>query len=135
MQANLKTRAQQKMSRSLGSFEGTMATKKGDEVMNETVSKAVLSGLGFASLTRDAIRETARDLVKKSKLTEDEGRRVVKEFERRLAPAERALAQKVNAAVRKALKQLDLEPSRQPKSAKTSAKNNLNRRHKKASAH
>ena len=41
---------------------------KGRAAMEEIISKAVLSGLGFVSLTRDAIHETARDLVKRSKI-------------------------------------------------------------------
>ena len=90
--------------------------------MNEIISKAVLSGLGFASLARDAIHETAQDLVKRSRLTEEEGKRVVKDFQRRLVPAERALAKKVNVAVRKALKELDRQPTARAKSPKVSAK-------------
>jgi polyhydroxyalkanoate synthesis regulator phasin len=77
--------------------------------MNEIISKAILSGLGFASLTQDAIRKTARDLVKRSKLSEEEGKRLVKDFQQRAAQAEKTLGKKVDTAVRKALKQFDLE--------------------------
>ena len=88
--------------------------------MNDVISKAVLSGLGFASLTRDAIRETAQVFVKQSKLSEQEGRRLVKEFQQRTATAEKALEKRVNQAVRKALKTLDLKPA--AKSGKASGK-------------
>jgi polyhydroxyalkanoate synthesis regulator phasin len=77
--------------------------------MNEIISKAVFSGLGFASLTGEAIRKTAQDLVKRSKLSEAEGKRLVKDFQRRSVVTERAMKRNVDAAVRKALKQLDLE--------------------------
>jgi polyhydroxyalkanoate synthesis regulator phasin len=77
--------------------------------MNEMISRAILSGLGFASLTRDAIRQTAQHLVKRSKLSEDEGRRLVKDFQKRSARAQKVLEKKVNVAVRKALKQVGLE--------------------------
>ena len=77
--------------------------------MDEIISKAVLSGLGFASLTGDAIRESARHLVKRSKLSEEEGKRLVKDFQHRAARAERVLKKNVNTAVRKVLKRLDLE--------------------------
>jgi len=89
--------------------------------MNETISKAVLSGLGFASLAGEAIRETARGLVKKSKISEEEGRRVVEAFHARLARAERTLEKRVNMAVRKALKQLELASPRNPKATKDKA--------------
>ncbi len=59
--------------------------------MNEMISRAILSGLGFASLTRDAIRQTAQHLVKRSKLSEDEGRRLVKDFQKRSARAQKVL--------------------------------------------
>jgi polyhydroxyalkanoate synthesis regulator phasin len=88
--------------------------------MNQIISKAILSGLGLASLTRDAIRETAHDLVKRSKLSEEEGKRLVKDFQRRSVRAEKVLEKKVGTAVRKALKHLNLEQAgRQAKSAKS----------------
>lgn len=77
--------------------------------MNEIISKAILTGLGFASLTKDAIQETARDLVKQSKLSESEGKRLVKDFQDRAVHAEHRLKKKVDSAVRKALKKLDLQ--------------------------
>ena len=90
--------------------------------MNEVISKAVLSGLGFASLTGEAIRKTAHDLVKRSKLSEEEGKRLVKNFQRRSVVAERSLKKNVDAAVKKALKQLDLERIPHAKGEKTSTK-------------
>ena len=77
--------------------------------MDEIISKAVVSALGFASLTRDVIYESARHLVKRSKLSEEEGERLVKDFQLRAARAERVLKKNVNVAVRKALKHFDLE--------------------------
>ena len=91
--------------------------------MNELISRAILSGIGFASLTRDAIRETAEEFVKQSKLSEEEGRRLVESFQGRTEQAHKALEKKVNAAVRKAVKQFDLEPpGRQEKAAKPNGK-------------
>lgn len=90
--------------------------------MNELISKAILSGLGFASLTQDAIRKTAKDLVGRSKLSEAEGKRLVKDFQQRAAHAEKVLEKKVDVAVRKALKQLDLKRIPHPaKHAKAAA--------------
>jgi polyhydroxyalkanoate synthesis regulator phasin len=91
--------------------------------MNKVISKAILSGLGFASLTRDAIRETAQVFVKQSKLSEKEGRRLVKEFQQRSVSAQKALEKKVDEAVRKAIKTLDLSTSApRAKSSKSSGK-------------
>ena len=97
--------------------------KKGFATMNDVISKAILSGLGFASLTRDAIRETAQVFVKQSKLSEQEGRRLVKEFQHRSLSAQKTLEKKVDEAVRKAIKSLDLAPSsRSKKSSKSKGK-------------
>lgn len=87
--------------------------------MNETISKAVLSGIGFASLARDAIRDTAENLIKQSTLTQKEGERVVAEFQRRLVKTQKAVEKKVNAEVRKALKQLDLKTAAPAKNTAT----------------
>ena len=96
--------------------------------MNEVISKAILSGLGFASLTRDVIRETAQSFVKQSKLSEHEGRRLVKEFQDRSLSAQKSLEKKVNEAVRKAIKTLDLEPAKKKSKPKPRAKSGVKRR-------
>ncbi len=91
--------------------------------MNDIISKAVFSGLGFAALTGEAIKKTANELVKRSKISEEEGKRLVKDFKRRSVVTERALKRNVDAAVRKALKQLDLGgPSHRGRSAKSGTK-------------
>lgn len=76
--------------------------------MNDLINRALLCGMGLASLTKDAIRKTAEDLVDQSKITEDEGRRLVKELQRRSAQAEKILEKKIDAAVHKALGTLNL---------------------------
>jgi polyhydroxyalkanoate synthesis regulator phasin len=76
--------------------------------MKELITKALLSGLGFASLTKEAIQKTAEDLVDQSKISEEEGRRLVKDFQRRSAKAEKGLEKKALAAVNKVLKNLKL---------------------------
>jgi polyhydroxyalkanoate synthesis regulator phasin len=97
--------------------------------MNNIISKAVLSGLGFASLTGEAIQKTAHDLVKRSKLSESEGKRLVRDFKRRSVVTERSLKKNVDAAVKKALKQLDLERIPHPnRSEKTGGKRKTTRR-------
>jgi polyhydroxyalkanoate synthesis regulator phasin len=76
--------------------------------MSDLISKALLSGLGLASLTKDAIQKTAEDLVKKSNLSEEEGRRLVKELHRRSTKAQKDMEKTVETAVNKLLKNLNL---------------------------
>jgi polyhydroxyalkanoate synthesis regulator phasin len=76
--------------------------------MSDLISKALLSGLGLASLTKDAIRKTAEDLVKKSDLSEKEGKRLVKELHRRSAKAQKTMEKTIESAVNNLLKHLNL---------------------------
>jgi len=77
-------------------------------LMSDVISKALLCGLGLASLTKDAIQKTAEDLVKQSKISEEEGRRLVTDLQRRSKQAQKALEKEVDAAVHKVLQNLDL---------------------------
>jgi polyhydroxyalkanoate synthesis regulator phasin len=91
--------------------------------MSELISKALLSGLGLASLTKDAIQKTAEDFVKKSDLSEEEGRKLVKELHKRSAKARKELEKNVGQAVNNLLKHVNLELVRgHEKAAKTGTK-------------
>ncbi len=91
--------------------------------MSNLVSRALLSGLGLASLTKNAIQKTAEDLVKRSNLSEEEGRRLVKDLHRRSTKAQKAMEKTVEKAVNKLLKNLNLAiVSDRAKGAKTAGK-------------
>src|ERR1700677_2139477 len=91
--------------------------------MSDLISKALLSGLGLASLTKDAIQKTAEELVKKSNLSEEEGRKLVKDLHRRSAKAQKDLEKTVETAVNKLLKNLNLALVHDhPKGAKPAGK-------------
>jgi polyhydroxyalkanoate synthesis regulator phasin len=77
--------------------------------MSDMFTKALLSGLGLASLTKDAIKKTVEDLVDRSKISEEEGRRLVKDFQRRSTETQKDVEKKVKTAVNKVLKNLNLE--------------------------
>ena len=91
--------------------------------MSDLISKALLSGLGLASLTKDAIQKTAEELVKKSNLSEEEGRKLVKDLHRRSAKAQKDLEKTIETAVNKLLKNLNLAIVHDhPKGAKSAGK-------------
>ena len=86
--------------------------------MKDFINRALLSGLGLASLAKDAIQKTAEDLVDQSKLSEDEGRKLVKDLEKRTRELRKTLEKKVETAVQQALKGLNLEVIKEkPKAA------------------
>ena len=76
--------------------------------MSEVMSKALLCGLGLASLTKDAIQKTVEDLVKQSKISEEEGRKVAKDLQRRSKQAQTVLEKEVDSAVHNVFQHLDL---------------------------
>lgn len=69
--------------------------------MNNPVSKTILSGLGLASLTKDAVTNMCKDLARAADLSEEEGRRVVKHLKRQSHHLEQALEKGVESAMHK----------------------------------
>jgi polyhydroxyalkanoate synthesis regulator phasin len=76
--------------------------------VSDLISKALLVGLGLASLTKDAIQKMVEDLVDQSKISESEGRRLVKDLQRRSTQARKSLEKQADTAVHRALTTLDL---------------------------
>ena len=82
--------------------------------MSDLISRALLCGLGLANLTKDAIQKTAEEFIEQSKISEAEGRKLVKDLQRRSAEAEKALEKKIETAVHKVLKNFDLTAGKKP---------------------
>jgi polyhydroxyalkanoate synthesis regulator phasin len=108
----------------LDSLGAVSARRIGKELLvNELISKAFLRGLGLANLTKDAIQKTVEDLAKKSSLSEEEGKRLVKDLHRRSAKAQKRMEKTVETAVNTMLKSLNLAIVRdRAKPAKTGGK-------------
>jgi polyhydroxyalkanoate synthesis regulator phasin len=93
--------------------------------MGDIISKALLTGLGLASLTKDAIEKTVSDIASRSNLSEAEGRRLVKDLQKRSGEAQKALEEKVESVVHDVLERFHLTtiPKKAPaKRAKSSRK-------------
>ncbi len=76
--------------------------------MSDLISRALLCGLGMASLSKEAIQKTAEDFIEQSKISEEEGKKLVKDLHRRASEAQKALDDKVESAVNKALRGLNI---------------------------
>jgi polyhydroxyalkanoate synthesis regulator phasin len=108
--------------------------------VSDLITKALLCGLGLASLTKDAIQKTAEDLISQSSISEEEGRKLVEDLHRRAKQAQKALEKKIDEAVTKALKNLKLathpdKPKAAKRAAKGAAKGRRRTAAKKASSH
>ena len=76
--------------------------------MSDLISRTLLVGLGLASLTKDAIQKSVEDLVKQSKISEAEGRKLVKDLRRRSTRARKGLEKHADTAVHNVLANLDV---------------------------
>lgn len=76
--------------------------------MSDFISKALLSGLGLASLTKEALQDMGKDLARRSNMSEQEGRRLIKDLQRKSEQTQKALEKTVEAAVHKVVKTLNL---------------------------
>ncbi len=91
--------------------------------MSDLISRALLCGLGLASLSKDAIQKTAEDFIEQSKLSEEEGKRLLKEIHKHSLHAQRTFDRKVEKAVNSALRGLNIAVVKLPAdSAKSSKK-------------
>jgi polyhydroxyalkanoate synthesis regulator phasin len=92
--------------------------------VSELVHKAMLTGLGLASYTGDAIKKSAQELASRSNMSEEEGRRLLKDLQKRSMQAEKALEKKVESVVHDVLGRLNLQviPKGAAKAAKASRK-------------
>ena len=80
--------------------------------MLEFLKKSILIGVGFASLTKDKIREEAKKIATELKLTEEEGRKLADDLVKQSEQSRKKLQQQVEEFVKKALYELHL-PSRE----------------------
>jgi polyhydroxyalkanoate synthesis regulator phasin len=98
--------------------------------VSDLISRALLCGLGLASLSKDAIQKTAEEFIEQSKISEDEGERLLKELHKKAAKVQKTLDKKVENAVNQALHGLHIAVVKVPaettkvsaKSAKTTRK-------------
>jgi polyhydroxyalkanoate synthesis regulator phasin len=92
-----------------------------ETALKDFINKALLSGLGLASLTKDAIQKTVEELVESSNLSEAEGRKLVKELKGKANEVQKSVEKSVESAIHSALKSLNLEVIKdKPKTAKKS---------------
>ncbi len=76
--------------------------------MIELVKKAMLTGLGVASLTKEKIEEIAQDFVEKGKLSEQEGKKLVDELMAKSEESKEDIKKQVDEMVAKALSKMEI---------------------------
>ncbi|MGB3224774.1 MAG: hypothetical protein WBB23_18365 [Desulforhopalus sp.] len=76
--------------------------------MIELIKKAVLTGVGIASLTKDKIEDLAKELVVKGKMSEQEGEKLVQEILDRAEESRTNINNQTEKIVRKTIAKMQL---------------------------
>ena len=74
--------------------------------MIDLIKKAMFTGIGIASLTKDKIEEIAKDFAEKGKLSEQEGKKFVDELLMRSDESKEAIRQQVDERIQVALQKM-----------------------------
>ncbi len=76
--------------------------------MIEFIKKAMFTGVGLASLTKDKVEEVANEFIEQGNLTEQEGRNLVKEMMDYSEKSRTELEDMIDKYIEKAIIKLDL---------------------------
>ena len=76
--------------------------------MMDLFKKAVLAGIGVASLTMEKVEELSKDLIDKGKLGEQEGEKFLQEMQKRAEESREALKQQTDRLVESAIDRMQL---------------------------
>jgi polyhydroxyalkanoate synthesis regulator phasin len=76
--------------------------------MIELIKKAVYTGMGAVSLTKDKIDEFSRELINVGKLSEQEGEKLVNELRKKADESKESLRQQTELMVEVALQRMQL---------------------------
>lgn len=76
--------------------------------MIDFIKKAMFTGIGLASITKDKVEEVAKEFIEQGNLTETEGRKLVKEMMDYSDKSRGELELQIEKYVEKAISKLDL---------------------------
>ncbi len=76
--------------------------------MFETIKKSVLTGVGLALRSKDEIEELAKEFAEQSKMDQTEAKQFLNECQEKYEDAKQGFDKKIEAAIEKILKKLDL---------------------------
>lgn len=76
--------------------------------MIDIIKKAVLTGIGVASLTKEKVEELSKELIDKGKLSEQEGEKFVQDMLSRAEESRKAWQNQTDQLVKNALEKMQL---------------------------
>ena len=76
--------------------------------MFDLVKKAMFTGIGVMSLTKDKIEDVAKEFVEKGKLSEQEGKKLVDEILERSEESKNEISKQIDAVVKTTMAKMDV---------------------------
>lgn len=76
--------------------------------MIDLIKKAVLTGIGVASLTKDKIEDLAKELIDKGKMSEQEGEKLVQEMLSRAEESRETMKSQTESLVKNTITKMQL---------------------------
>ena len=76
--------------------------------MIELIKKAMLTGLGVASLTKEKIEEIGRDFIDQGKLSQQEGEKLMEDLRVRVEESKEEIKKQIEERVEEVLKKMNL---------------------------
>ena len=76
--------------------------------MIDLVKKAMLTGIGMVSLTKEKIDEVARDFVEKGRMSEQEGKKLVSELMEKSEESKEELKKQIETMINSAMEKMDI---------------------------
>lgn len=86
--------------------------------MLNIIKKSMLTGIGLALIAKDEVEDLARELVKKGKMSENEGTKFLEDLQKRYDETQTKLEEKVQKAVKDFMKKADVVTSDELKGLK-----------------
>ena len=86
--------------------------------MLEIVKKTMLTGIGLALKTWDEVEDIAKELQKKGKMTETEGKKFLEEMQDKYQEAQQDLEDRVDQSLKNILKKADIVTGEELKALK-----------------
>ena len=72
--------------------------------MIDLIKKSMLVGVGFALKTKDEMQDLAKDIIKKSKMSERDGKKFIRDLEKRYDAEKKDMEDRVEKTVKELLK-------------------------------
>ena len=76
--------------------------------MIELIKKAMFTGLGVASLTKEKVEEIGRDFIEQGKLSQQEGEKLMEELRARVDESKQEIKKQIENRVEEILKKMNL---------------------------